>query len=67
LIVDKNIEVGQASTESLIKISKLIKPEHIQAKLLGVVVNLAHDDRVEEFRTIAAKVKLFYLIFLVAQ
>jgi serine/threonine-protein phosphatase 4 regulatory subunit 1 len=38
-----------------LKISKLIKPEHIQAKLLGVIINLAHDDRVEEFRIIAAK------------
>jgi serine/threonine-protein phosphatase 4 regulatory subunit 1 len=51
----------------LIKISKLIKPEHIQAKLLGVVVNLAHDDRVEEFRTIAAKVKRNLLTLLVTQ
>jgi len=55
LIIDRNADVGHASTDAIMKMSKLVKPEHVQAKLLSVVCNLAHDDKVEEFRTIAGK------------
>jgi serine/threonine-protein phosphatase 4 regulatory subunit 1 len=55
LIIDKNAEVGQSATEALVKIASLIKKEHIEPQLLSVIVNLAHDDRVEEYRIAAAK------------
>ncbi|KAG2387720.1 hypothetical protein C9374_001314 [Naegleria lovaniensis] len=55
LIIDKNTEVGNSATEALVKISKLIKQNHIEPQLLSVIVNLAHDERVEEYRIAAAK------------
>ncbi|KAL0482679.1 serine/threonine-protein phosphatase 4 regulatory subunit 1 [Acrasis kona] len=55
LIIDKNTEVGQSATEALVKIASLIKREHIEPQLLSVILNLAHDDRVEEYRIAAAK------------
>ncbi|KAL9644252.1 hypothetical protein ABK040_005713 [Willaertia magna] len=55
LIIDKNNEVGNSATEALVKISTLIKQNHIEPQLLSVIVNLAHDDRVEEYRIAAAR------------
>lgn len=39
----------------MLKIAELIKKEHIEPQLLSVIVNLAHDERVEEYRTAAAR------------
>lgn len=47
--------MGQAATEALIKMADLIKKEHIEPQLLSVIVNLAHDERVEEYRIAAAR------------
>jgi len=55
LIIDKSAEVGQSATEALNKIAQHIKADHIDPQLLSVIVNLAHDERVEEYRIAAAK------------
>jgi serine/threonine-protein phosphatase 4 regulatory subunit 1 len=55
LIIDKSAEVGQSATEALNKIAQHIKQDHIDPQLLSVIVNLAHDERVEEYRIAAAK------------
>eukprot|EP00818_Percolomonas_sp_WS_P007090 CAMPEP_0117445108 /NCGR_PEP_ID=MMETSP0759-20121206/5614_1 /TAXON_ID=63605 /ORGANISM="Percolomonas cosmopolitus, Strain WS" /LENGTH=646 /DNA_ID=CAMNT_0005237251 /DNA_START=2048 /DNA_END=3988 /DNA_ORIENTATION=- len=55
LIIDKKTEVAEVATDSLLRMAELIKKEHIESQLLSVVVNLAHDDRVEEYRIAAAK------------
>jgi len=55
LIIDKSVEVGQSAIEALNKISQHIKAEHVDPQLLSVIVNLAHDERVEEYRIAAAK------------
>lgn len=55
LIIDKKSEVAEMATESLLKMAEHIKKEHIESQLLSVVLNLAHDDKVEEYRIAAAK------------
>jgi serine/threonine-protein phosphatase 4 regulatory subunit 1 len=55
LIIDKSSEVGQSATEALNKIAQHIKADHVDPQLLNVIVNLAHDEHVEEYRIAAAK------------
>eukprot|EP00760_Papus_ankaliazontas_P009641 PhM_4_TR14113/c0_g1_i1/m.42997/K15424/PPP4R1; serine/threonine-protein phosphatase 4 regulatory subunit 1 len=55
LVVDKNVEVGTAATQSVIKLASLVRKEHVEAQLLNVVVTLAHDERAEDYRVVAAQ------------
>jgi serine/threonine-protein phosphatase 4 regulatory subunit 1 len=55
LVVDKNVEVGNAATQSVIKLASLVKKEHVEAQLLNVVTTLAHDERAEDYRVVAAQ------------
>ncbi|ORC92657.1 serine/threonine-protein phosphatase 4 regulatory subunit 1 [Trypanosoma theileri] len=55
LLVDKNVEVASSALVSLKKLAELVKPEHVQGHLLSVVVMLAHDERAEDYRVVAAQ------------
>jgi serine/threonine-protein phosphatase 4 regulatory subunit 1 len=55
LLVDKNVEVGASAVNTLIKLVDLVKPEHVEAQLLNVVVTLARDERAEDYRMVAAQ------------
>lgn len=55
LLVDKNVEVGSTAINELIKLADLVKPEQVEAQLLNVVVTLAHDERAEDYRVVAAQ------------
>eukprot|EP00759_Apiculatamorpha_spiralis_P032278 PhF_6_TR33724/c1_g1_i1/m.49526/K15424/PPP4R1; serine/threonine-protein phosphatase 4 regulatory subunit 1 len=55
LVVDKNVEVGNAATQSVIKLASLVRKEHVEAQLLNVVTTLAHDERAEDYRVVAAQ------------
>ncbi|KEG05968.1 serine/threonine-protein phosphatase 4 regulatory subunit 1 [Trypanosoma grayi] len=55
LLVDKNVEIGASALEALKALAKLVKPEHVQVHLLSVVVMLAHDERAEDYRVVAAQ------------
>nr|CCC94375.1 conserved hypothetical protein [Trypanosoma congolense IL3000] len=54
LLVDKNVEVGTAALATLKALSEHVRPEHVQEHLLQVVVMLAHDERAEDYRVVAA-------------
>ncbi|KAF5225759.1 hypothetical protein ECC02_001075 [Trypanosoma cruzi] len=55
LLIDKNVEVGASAFASLKELAELVKPEHVQNHLLSVVVMLAHDERAEDYRVVAAR------------
>lgn len=55
LLVDKNVEVGMYALRTLNSMAELVKPQHVQQHLLNVVVTLAHDERAEDYRVVAAQ------------
>ena len=55
LLVDKNVEVGASAVNALIKLVELVNQEHVEPQLLNVVVTLAHDERAEDYRVVAAQ------------
>jgi len=55
LLVDKNVEVGASAVNALIKLVDLVHQEHIEPQILNVVVTLAHDERAEDYRVVAAQ------------
>lgn len=55
LLVDKNVEVGNAAVVALNKLAAMVKPAHVEAQLLNVVNTLAHDERAEDYRVVAAQ------------
>ncbi|CCW69167.1 unnamed protein product [Phytomonas sp. Hart1] len=55
LIVDKNVEVGAAALQTVEALARLVSPEHVQAHLLSVIIALAHDERAEDYRVVAAR------------
>lgn len=55
LLVDKNVEVGTAALQTLNKMGDLVKPQHVEQHLLNVVITLAHDERAEDYRVVAAQ------------
>mmetsp|Transcript_77082 Transcript_77082/g.89646 ORF Transcript_77082/g.89646 Transcript_77082/m.89646 type:complete len:620 (-) Transcript_77082:2253-4112(-) len=55
LLVDKNVEVGTAALATLNKMGELVKPQHVEQHLLNVVITLAHDERAEDYRVVAAQ------------
>jgi len=55
LLVDKNVEVGAAAVSALVKLVDLVKSEQVEPQLLSVVVTLAHDERAEDYRVVAAQ------------
>eukprot|EP00758_Cryptobia_borreli_P005133 Tbor_TRINITY_DN4748_c0_g3::TRINITY_DN4748_c0_g3_i1::g.17084::m.17084/K15424/PPP4R1; serine/threonine-protein phosphatase 4 regulatory subunit 1 len=55
LLVDKNVEVGTSSLMTLNKLAELVPSSLVESQLLHVVVTLAHDDRAEDYRCVAAQ------------
>lgn len=55
LIIDRNSDVSVAATASLTQIAQLLQPTTAEDTLLTVVVNLAHDERTEDYRIVAAQ------------
>lgn len=55
LLVDKNVEVGVVALETIQKLAQLVHKEHVQSHLLNVVMTLAHDERAEDYRVVAAQ------------
>ncbi|KAG5503644.1 hypothetical protein JIQ42_05866 [Leishmania sp. Namibia] len=55
LLVDKNVEVGVVALEAIQKLAQLVQKEHVQSHLLNVVMTLAHDERAEDYRVVAAQ------------
>lgn len=55
LLVDKNVEVGNSALASLNKMAQLVRPQHVEPHLLHVVITLAHDERAEDYRVVAAQ------------
>lgn len=55
LLVDKNVEVGNAALEVLSKLAELVSREDVEHHLLHVVITLAHDDRADDYRSCAAQ------------
>ncbi|KAG5481038.1 hypothetical protein LSCM1_06714 [Leishmania martiniquensis] len=55
LLVDKNVEVGVVALEAIQKLAQLVHKEHVQSHLLNVVMTLAHDERAEDYRVVAAQ------------
>ncbi|RNE98448.1 serine/threonine-protein phosphatase 4 regulatory subunit 1 [Trypanosoma rangeli] len=55
LLIDKNVEVGASALTSLTELAELVKPDDVRDHLLNVVVMLAHDERAEEYRVVAAR------------
>ena len=55
LLVDKNVEVGCAALQTLNKLADLVRPQHVEQHLLNVVISLAHDERAEDYRVVAAQ------------
>lgn len=55
LLVDKNVEVGVAALKALNQLAELVKPEHVETQLVQVLTTLAHDDRAEDYRVVAAQ------------
>lgn len=55
LLVDKNVQVGVAAVDTLIKLVKSVREEQVEPQLLSVVVTLSHDERAEDYRIVAAQ------------
>lgn len=55
LLVDKNVEVGCAALQTLNKLADLVRPANVEQHLLNVVISLAHDERAEDYRVVAAQ------------
>ncbi|CAG9572452.1 conserved hypothetical protein [Leishmania major strain Friedlin] len=55
LLVDKNVEVGVVALEAIQKLAQLVHKEDVQSHLLNVVMTLAHDERAEDYRVVAAQ------------
>ena len=55
LLVDKNVQVGISAVNTLVKLVDLVKDEQVEPQLLNVVVTLAHDERAEDYRIVAAQ------------
>ncbi|CCW61244.1 unnamed protein product [Phytomonas sp. EM1] len=55
LLVDKNVEVGAAALQTVEALARLVRPEHVQVHLLSVIIALAHDERAEDYRVVAAR------------
>lgn len=55
LLVDKNVEVGAAALQTLNKLAELVPANQVESQLLHVVVTLAHDERAEDYRSVAAQ------------
>lgn len=55
LIIDKSVEVGQSATASLVELATYLKQEHVETQLLNVVVNLASEEKMEDYRIVAAQ------------
>eukprot|EP01059_Diplonema_ambulator_P033420 TRINITY_DN6975_c0_g4_i1.p1 TRINITY_DN6975_c0_g4~~TRINITY_DN6975_c0_g4_i1.p1 ORF type:complete len:636 (+),score=207.94 TRINITY_DN6975_c0_g4_i1:146-1909(+) len=55
LLVDKNVQVGISAVNTLTKLVDLVRDEQVEPQLLNVVVTLAHDERAEDYRIVAAQ------------
>eukprot|EP00755_Sulcionema_specki_P029843 Sspe_Gene.93039::Locus_65756_Transcript_1_1_Confidence_1.000_Length_1920::g.93039::m.93039/K15424/PPP4R1; serine/threonine-protein phosphatase 4 regulatory subunit 1 len=55
LLVDKNVQVGISAVNTLTKLVALVRDEQVEPQLLNVVVTLAHDERAEDYRIVAAQ------------
>eukprot|EP00761_Pharyngomonas_kirbyi_P013157 gb/GECH01013184.1/.p1 GENE.gb/GECH01013184.1/~~gb/GECH01013184.1/.p1 ORF type:complete len:1092 (+),score=267.62 gb/GECH01013184.1/:1-3276(+) len=55
LIIDKSIEVGQTATNSLVELAKHLKKDSVEKQLLNVVINLATEEKIEDYRIVAAQ------------
>ncbi|GET87777.1 hypothetical protein, conserved [Leishmania tarentolae] len=55
LLVDKNVEVGVVALEAIQRLAQLVHKEDVQSHLLNVVMTLAHDERAEDYRVVAAQ------------
>lgn len=55
LLVDKNVEVGAAALSTMKSIATLMKDEHVDPHLLAILLTLAHDERAEDYRMVAAQ------------
>lgn len=55
LLVDKNVEVGSAALQTMKSLADLVRPENVDQHLLQVLLTLAHDERAEDYRMVAAQ------------
>lgn len=55
LLVDKNVGVGMAALKTIRSMATLVRPMHVQEHLLNTVITLAHDERAEDYRVVAAQ------------
>jgi serine/threonine-protein phosphatase 4 regulatory subunit 1 len=55
LLVDKNVEVGAAALQTMKDIAELMRDEHVDPHLLAILQTLAHDERAEDYRMVAAQ------------
>ena len=55
LLVDKNVQVGMSAVNTLIKLVELVRDDQVETQILSVVVTLAHDERAEDYRIVAAQ------------
>jgi serine/threonine-protein phosphatase 4 regulatory subunit 1 len=55
LLVDKNVEVGAAALQTMKALANLMKDEHVDPHLVVVLLTLAHDERAEDYRMVAAQ------------
>ncbi len=55
LLVDKNVEVGNSAIIALNKLAKMVHAKDVESQLLHVVNTLAHDERAEDYRVVAAQ------------
>ncbi|CAD2222283.1 serine/threonine-protein phosphatase 4 regulatory subunit 1 [Angomonas deanei] len=55
LLVDRNVEVAKVSLQTIRELAELVRPEDVNANLLTVVIGLAHDERAEDYRVVAAE------------
>eukprot|EP00659_Diplonema_papillatum_P012609 gene12609-19529_t len=55
LLSDKNSDVGASAVSALLKVCDLIKPDDLEQHVVVVLQELAHDERAEEYRVVAAE------------
>lgn len=54
LLVDKNIEVESLSLDMIKELATLVRDDDVEGSLLSVAITLAHDERAEDYRVVAA-------------